>query len=576
MDEKTILSYLKNIPLFKALREEDEADLVELHYLVRITHAVEYATGDKLFLQGDPADKLYIVTQGKVRLTRYDREGIPRFLRDVGPGEYFGETGLIIGDFHDASAQALTTTEILYLEQEEFQKLLKERPRLRRRLKLSPEVAHRQKAPAFSWLRSDELIVYAVQRHWAYLGRKLFIPILLEGIIVAIALALLNANLSGLAIPLLIGLLALFIYTIWEWLNWKNDYFVLTTQRVVHYEEEWPIFRHLEEAPLENIQDVHLIRSGVTPTLFDYGDLILQTAGETVKIDLNGIPNPNAMREKIFQQIERNRAQAVLQSRTKITETLQKRINLEAAPPTPEASTVQATPVPRHMLLAAIRDYFFPPSWSVSPDGQSIVWRRYWLAGLFRYSLLILATAVSLYEGTRALLSGKANEWETAIWLILMSGLSLFFLWKLEDWRNDYFEITPARFIQIERKPFLLQESRRETTLDRIQNISFVVPNPIARIFQYGTVTLETAGTEGKFTLDYVRHPDKVQAEISKRQKDLRKRQAFAQAQQRQDELLSWFAAYDALRRQQESAAFDAALRSTFPDSGETPGSENP
>jgi len=117
MDEKTILSYLKNIPLFKALREEDEADLVELHYLVRITHAVEYATGDKLFLQGDPADKLYIVTRGKVRLTRYDREGIPRFLRDVGPGEYFGETGLIIGDFHDASAEALTTTEILYLEQ---------------------------------------------------------------------------------------------------------------------------------------------------------------------------------------------------------------------------------------------------------------------------------------------------------------------------------------------------------------------------------------------------------------------------------------------------------------------------
>ncbi len=571
MDEKTILSYLKNIPLFKGLREDDDADLVELHYLVRITHAVEYATGDKLFLQGDPADKLYIVTQGKVRLTRYDREGFSRFLRDVGPGEYFGETGLIVGDFHDASAEALTTTEVLYLEREEFQKLLKERPRLRRRLKLSPEVAQRHKAPAFPWLRSDELVVYAVQRHWAYLARKLFIPILLAGILLAIAVALAYAGLSGLAALLFIGSVGLPLYAIWEILNWRNDHFVLTTQRVVHYEEEWPIFRHLEESPLENIEDVHLIRSGVTPTLFDYGDLILQTAGETVKIDLTGIPNPNTMREKIFQQIERNRAQAVLQSRLKITETLQKRINLEAAPPPAGTPTTQATQAPRHMLWAAFRDYFFPPSWSVSPDGQSIVWRRYWLAGAFKYSLLILATLVALAEGTYALVTGNASSWETSVWLILMSSLSLFFLWKLEDWRNDYFEITPTRFIQIERKPFLLQESRRETTLDRIQNISFFVPNPIARLFRYGTVTVETAGSEGKFTLDYVRHPDKVQAEISKRQKDFRKRQALAQAQQRQDELLSWFAAYDALRRQQESAAFDAAVRSAFSEGPEKP-----
>ncbi len=574
MDEKTILTYLKKVPLFSALRETDEADLLELHYLARIAKSIEYATGDRPFQQGDAADKLYIIVRGKLRLTRYDRQGIPRFLRDVGEGEYFGETGLVIGDFHDASAEALTTTEVLYLERQEFLDLLQKRPRLRRRLKLSAEVAHRKEAPRFEWLRGDENVVYATQRHWAYLARQIFFPALA---LIALAAATVFASLYGAwPIAVLTGLaeLSLLLAMVWVTLNWRNDHFVLTTQRVVHYEEEWPISRHLEESPLENIQDVHLVRNGLSAALFNYGDLILQTAGETVKIDLTGIPRPDEMREKIFQQIERARAQAVLQTRTRITETLEKRLRLEPITAA-EADTAPSATAPRKgflMLWAAIRDYFFPPSWTTSTNGETIIWRRFWLAGFIKYFLLMVATLFSFIEGIAALLSGDANPWQKFVWVILMLGLSSFFLWKLEDWRNDYFEITPTRFVQIERSPFMLKESRRETTLDRIQNISFTVPNLPARLFRYGTVTLETAGTQGKFELAYVRYPDRVQAEISRRQKEFRRQQASAQAEQRRDELLSWFAAYDALRKQQEGAAFDEAVRRSFPEAGETTG----
>ncbi len=564
MDEKTILTYLKSVPLFSALRADDEADQIELHHLVKITRAVEYATGDKLFLQGDPADKLYIVVSGKLRLTRYDREGIARFLRDVGPGESFGETGLLIGDFHDATAEALTTTKVLYIEQKEFAELLQKRPRLRHRLKMSPDVAQRKEAPTFKWLRPDELIVYATKRHWAYLARQIFFPSVLLTALIGASAALFADNIVVLAVPVTLLSVALALAIIWLIQNWSNDHFVLTTQRIVHYEEEWPINRHLEEAPLDNIQDVHLVRMGVSARIFDYGDLILQTAGETVKIDLAGIPAPDKMREKIFQQIERNRAQSVLQTRVRITETLQKRINLEAPEGTPVQANGGASAAPAARsgrLLSGLLDYFFPPSWSVSQDGGTIIWRRYWLAGFIRYSIVALITVAAFAEGIAVMLSGKATPWEIFIWIALMLGIGGFLFWKLEDWRNDYFEITPTRFIQVERKPFLLRESRRETTLDRIQNISYNMPGLLARLFRYGTVMLETAGTEGKFKLDYVRHPDRVQAEISRRQKDFRRRQAAAQAQQRQDELLSWIAAYDALRKQQEGAAFEEAMR---------------
>jgi hypothetical protein len=48
-----------------------------------------------------------------------------------------------------------------------------------------------------------------------------------------------------------------------------------------------------------------------------------------------------------------------------------------------------------------------------------------------------------------------------------------------------------------------------------------------------------------------VREPEKVRAEISKRQQQFRQRDLTRQAAQRQDELLSWFAIYDSLRHAQ-------------------------
>jgi uncharacterized membrane protein YdbT with pleckstrin-like domain len=134
-------------------------------------------------------------------------------------------------------------------------------------------------------------------------------------------------------------------------------------------------------------------------------------------------------------------------------------------------------------------------------------------------------------------------------WLIVEGGLFGALLWFIEDWRNDYFEITPNRVIQVDRKPLLLQESRRETTLDRIQNITSDMPGIIARMLKYGHVMMETAGTMGRFEIKWVRFRQSA-AEISKRQREYAKQQQQVQAQQRQEEMLSWFATYHDLKDQ--------------------------
>lgn len=138
--------------------------------------------------------------------------------------------------------------------------------------------------------------------------------------------------------------------------------------------------------------------------------------------------------------------------------------------------------------------------------------------------------------------------WFLVAWLVVETVLFAALLWYIEDWRNDYFQLTPSRLVLVERKPLLLQESRREAPLDRIQNISFTVPGVLGRFFHYGHVMLETAGTTGKFELKWLRDPQLVQSEISKRQRQYIQRQKQADAQRRREEFLSWFATYDSLR----------------------------
>src|SRR3984885_2099253 len=75
---------LANMPLFSRLTERE---------LLRVMQAVEvreYKDGDLVILEGDKGDELFIVLEGKVRVSRGEQT-----LLDLGPGEHVGEMALI-------------------------------------------------------------------------------------------------------------------------------------------------------------------------------------------------------------------------------------------------------------------------------------------------------------------------------------------------------------------------------------------------------------------------------------------------------------------------------------------------
>lgn len=553
-----LVSTLQHIPAFSQLT--DSIGSLELYQVARITHEQYYEDSEWVFRQGEISDRLIQVLEGQVQLSLVDAEGLVRNVKMLKPGDLMGETGLLVGDFHDVTAIAGGHARLLYILRSEFAELLAERRYLQRRLNISAPVARLRRLRRFDWLRDDEWVIEVAQRHWTRLARQIAIPaFLLLLLLPATLVLLLNGSTASIIIAVILGapLLVMAGGIAWRWFNWLDDYFIITTQRVLHIERVWPRSSHMEETPLDNIEDIYEAQPTLTANVLNYGTLILQTAGETVDIDMTHVPDPKALRELITRQIERSRARDVLKTRGQIRDMLARRLQTESAPEAVESppSADTSKPITRSpvaLFLAPIRDFFFPPSKIELQGGKTIIWRRYWFPGLRFYGLPFLALAVSSIGGVALLtLPGIAAAfWVWFVgWLLLETILVGILMWYMEDWRNDYFELTPTHVIRIERLPLLLRESRHEARLDRIQNLSYEVPNILARIFKYGHVEFETAGTEGKFVLHYVRYPEEVQATISNRQYQYRQSLRQAEANRRQQELLTWFATYDELHR---------------------------
>jgi len=552
-----LITTLQEIPLFGAL--SDRAGELELYSVAQITHEQVFGNGEWLFRQGEISDRLFLILGGRIQLSAVDQEGIIRDLGTLGPGDEAGETGLLVGDFHDVTAVADGYARAIYLLRSEFADLLAQRPYLRRRLRVSEKVEKRRNLRQFEWIRDDEWVIAVVQRHWTrLLSRTGVLVAILFFLVPAIITLAITGGPASLVIAAILSLpvLGLILGIIWHYINWRDDFFVVTTQRVIHIERVGPFSTQQEESALDNIEDLYEIQPGFSANLLGYGNLVLQTAGETVDIDMSYIPQPGEMRRLISQQTERSKARNLLRTRGQIRDMLARRLAVgESPPPRPEAVTHDGS-APRTGFLPAILvnsiwEYFFPASW-VATDGDTIIWRRFWLPGLLRYSAPFLIFLASTIGGIMVLSSTWGAEnflgWMVA-WLVLEAAVFGVLLWFVEDWRNDYFQLTPSHIILVERRPLLLQESRHEARLDRIQNLGFEVPNIFARALNYGHVQFETAGTQGKFELKFVRRPEEVQSTISNRQYAYRQHQREIESNRRQQEMLTWFATYDDLHR---------------------------
>jgi Cyclic nucleotide-binding domain len=83
--------------------------------LANVAREVEMVEGDRIYAEDDPADALYIVVEGKVRLSTGDRT-----MSEVGPGEAFGTWSLVDDTARGHRAECIEAGLTLALHRDEF------------------------------------------------------------------------------------------------------------------------------------------------------------------------------------------------------------------------------------------------------------------------------------------------------------------------------------------------------------------------------------------------------------------------------------------------------------------------
>jgi len=113
---------LKRAPLFDALDDEGARTLR------RQMSEVKLSRGEHLFNEGDDGDALYVVLDGKMKLTRQAADGRENLLSVIGPGEMFGELSLFDPRPRTSTASAVTDAVLAGLKHEALISWLQQHP----------------------------------------------------------------------------------------------------------------------------------------------------------------------------------------------------------------------------------------------------------------------------------------------------------------------------------------------------------------------------------------------------------------------------------------------------------------
>jgi CRP-like cAMP-binding protein len=100
--------------------------------VAHLMRPVAYGSGKQIFARGDPGSDLYLVLDGRVRLSIISMEGRELAFTHAGPGDIFGEIATLDGGVRTADATAVSPVKALALSRPQINTLLESSPRFAR------------------------------------------------------------------------------------------------------------------------------------------------------------------------------------------------------------------------------------------------------------------------------------------------------------------------------------------------------------------------------------------------------------------------------------------------------------
>ncbi|MEW6266886.1 MAG: Crp/Fnr family transcriptional regulator [Thermodesulfobacteriota bacterium] len=119
-----LLEALAAIPMFEGLNPGQHRALAS------IAREQGHESGEIIFSDGDEANGLYVVKEGRVKIYKLSPDGKEQILHLFGPGEPFGEVAVFVGRRFPAYAEALEKTRTIFFPRAALIDLIRANPDL--------------------------------------------------------------------------------------------------------------------------------------------------------------------------------------------------------------------------------------------------------------------------------------------------------------------------------------------------------------------------------------------------------------------------------------------------------------
>ncbi len=142
--------------------------------------------------------------------------------------------------------------------------------------------------------------------HWLIMLKKIFFPSL---VLLFLQLALVarisgvfeSIDLVGLAIVIGMLDLAALLWWVYQFADWRNDYYVITEDQVVDVYKKPLGTEDKRAAPLKNIQSINFKRNGLLGIFLNFGTVYILIGDN--QLTFNNVFNPSEVQREIFRRL---------------------------------------------------------------------------------------------------------------------------------------------------------------------------------------------------------------------------------------------------------------------------------
>jgi len=102
----------------------------------------------------------------------------------------------------------------------------------------------------------------------------------------------------------IIWYLVTFGFVLVNFITWYFNVYIVTNERIIDVDFLNLLYKQLSSTRIARIQDVTYKLGGVIRSLFDFGDVFIQTAGTEPNFEFEAVPHPEAVVRKISELME--------------------------------------------------------------------------------------------------------------------------------------------------------------------------------------------------------------------------------------------------------------------------------